>query len=187
MCIRDRSKAQQGEAATRVMIDRVAIVLVWALMLLSVLGVLGAGGLVWAMASGLKQDPRGFDVAVVMTRWMFPYIAFMSLVALGAGVLNTWRRFAVPAATPVLLNICMIAATALGAPWFKTLGVEPIYALAGGVLLGGALQLGVQWLALKQLGLQPRLRWGWHALRLAWRDAGTQNILRLMGLSLIHI
>ncbi len=181
------SKAQQGEAATRVMIDRVAIVLVWALMLLSVLGVLGAGGLVWAMASGLKQDPRGFDVAVVMTRWMFPYIAFMSLVALGAGVLNTWRRFAVPAATPVLLNICMIAATALGAPWFKTLGVEPIYALAGGVLLGGALQLGVQWLALKQLGLQPRLRWGWHALRLAWRDAGTQNILRLMGPALLGV
>ena len=141
------SKAQHGEEVTRLLIDRVATVLAWALLVLSVLGVLGAGGLVWAMASGLQQDPRGFDVAVVMTRWMFPYIAFMSLVALGAGVLNTWRRFAVPAATPVLLNVCMIAATWVGAPWFKTLGLEPIYALAGGVLLGGAMQLGVQWLA----------------------------------------
>jgi putative peptidoglycan lipid II flippase len=175
------SKEQQGEAATRLLIDRVATVLGWALLLLSVLGVLGAAGLVWAMASGLKQEPRGFEVAVVMTRWMFPYIAFMSLVALGAGVLNTWRRFAVPAATPVLLNICMIAAAWLGAPWFKAIGLEPIYALAGGVLLGGLMQLGVQWLALKRLDLQPRLNWRWSALQQAWGDAGTQNILRLMG------
>jgi putative peptidoglycan lipid II flippase len=51
------------------------------------------------------QDPQGFDAAVLMTRWMFPYIACMSLVALSAGVLNTWKRFAVPAATPVLLNL----------------------------------------------------------------------------------
>jgi putative peptidoglycan lipid II flippase len=181
------SKAQQGEEATRVLIDRVATVLAWALLLLSILGVLGAGGLVWAMASGLKQEPRGYEVAVVMTRWMFPYIAFMSLVALGAGVLNTWKRFAVPAATPVLLNVCMIAATWAGAPWFKSMGVEPIYALAGGVLLGGLMQLAVQWLALKRLNLHPRMGWRWSALRLAWADAGTQNILRLMGPALLGV
>ncbi|MDD2927011.1 murein biosynthesis integral membrane protein MurJ [Rhodoferax sp.] len=181
------SKAQQGDAATRVLIDRVATVLAWALLLLSVMGVLGAAALVWVMASGLKQEPRGFEVAVVMTRWMFPYIAFMSLVALGAGVLNTWKRFAVPAATPVLLNLCMIVAAWLGAPWFKTLGLEPIYALAGGVLLGGVMQLGVQWLALKRLNLQPRVSWRWSALRTAWRDAGTQNILRLMGPALLGV
>jgi putative peptidoglycan lipid II flippase len=51
-----------------------------------------------------------------MTRWMFPYIGFMSMVALSAGVLNTWKRFAVPAATPVLLNLCMIAGGLAGAP-----------------------------------------------------------------------
>lgn len=181
------SKAQQGEDATRLLIDHVATVLAWALLLLSVLGVLGAGGLVWAMASGLQQEPRGYEVAVVMTRWMFPYIAFMSLVALGAGVLNTWMRFAVPAATPVLLNICMIGAAWLGAPWFKTLGLEPIYALAGGVLLGGVLQLAVQWLALKKLNLHPRMSWRWSALRLAWADPGTKNILRLMGPALLGV
>jgi putative peptidoglycan lipid II flippase len=181
------TKAQQGDEATRVLIDRVATVLVWALLGLSVLGVLGAAGLVWAMASGLKQDPRGFEVAVVMTRWMFPYIAFMSLVALGAGVLNTWRRFAVPAATPVLLNVCMIAAAGLGAPWFKTIGIEPIYALGGGVLLGGASQLGVQWWALKRLNLQPRIRWSLSALREAWACPETQNILRLMGPALLGV
>jgi len=181
------SKAQQGDDATRQVISRVATVLVWALLVLSVLGVLSAGGLVWIMASGLQQDPRGFDVAVVMTRWMFPYIAFMSLVALGAGVLNTWKHFAVPAATPVLLNVCMIAATALGAPWFKTLGIEPIYALAGGVLLGGASQLSVQWWALKRMNLQPQLRWRWSALREAWACAETQNVLRLMGPALLGV
>ncbi|OQW86426.1 MAG: murein biosynthesis integral membrane protein MurJ [Rhodoferax ferrireducens] len=181
------SKAQQGDDATRLVIDRVATVLAWALLALSVLGVLGAGGLVWVMASGLKQDPRSFEVAVVMTRWMFPYIAFMSLVALGAGVLNTWKRFAVPAATPVLLNVCMIAAAWLGAPWFKTIGIEPIYALAGGVLLGGAAQLGVQWLALKRLNLQPRMSWRWSALRESWACPETQNILRLMGPALLGV
>ena len=181
------SKAQTGEDATRLLIDRVATVLTWAVLALSALGVLGAGGLVWAMASGLQQDPRGNEVAVVMTRWMFPYIAFMSLVALGAGVLNTWKRFAVPAATPVLLNICMIGAAWLGAPWFKTLGLEPIYALAGGVLLGGLLQLVAQWLALKRLNLHPHVGWRWSALRTAWADAGTQNILRLMGPALLGV
>ena len=74
--------------------------------------------LVWALASG-SEGPAGFEAAVLMTRLMFPYIGFMSLVALAAGVLNTWKRFAVPAATPVLLNLCMILAAWLGAPWFR--------------------------------------------------------------------
>ena len=181
------SKAQHGEAATQVVIDRAATVLTWALLGLSVIGVAAAPALVWAMASGLKQDPRGFEIAIVMTRWMFPYIAFMSLVALAAGVLNTWKRFAVPAATPVLLNLCMIIAAWLGAPWFKTLGLEPIYALAGGVLLGGVLQLGVQLLALNKLGLSPHIGLRWAELRTAWADPGTKNILRLMGPALLGV
>ena len=181
------SKAQHGVEATQLLIDRVATVLAWALLVLSIIGVATAPAFVWAMASGLKQSPQGFEVAVVMTRWMFPYIAFMSLVALAAGVLNTWRRFAVPAATPVLLNICMIAAAWLGAPWFKTLGIEPIYALAGGVLMGGALQLGVQLLALKKLGLTPHVGLRWAELRTAWADPGTKNILKLMGPALLGV
>lgn len=181
------SKAQQGELATRLLIDQTATVLAWVLLGVSIIGVAASPALVWAMASGLQQDPRSFEVAVVMTRWMFPYIAFMSLVALAAGVLNTWKRFAVPAATPVLLNLCMIAATWLGAPWFKTLGLEPIYALAGGVLLGGALQLGVQLWALKNLGLKPHVALRWGALRTAWADPGTKSILRLMGPALLGV
>ena len=95
------SKAQHGEEATAALIDRVATLLAWVLVATCVLGVLVAPLLVWAMASGLKQDPRGYDAAVVLTRIMFPYIGFMSMVALSSGILNTWRRFAAPAATPV--------------------------------------------------------------------------------------
>jgi len=128
-----------------------------------------------------------FDAAVVMTRWMFPYIACMSLVALGAGVLNTWKRFAVPAATPVLLNVAMIVAAWLGSPWFQTLGIEPIYALAAGVLAGGLLQLGAQLLALRRIGLFPSIGLSRSALRAAWADEGTQRVLKLMAPALLGV
>ena len=107
-------KQTEGEAATKVLIDQIATVLAWALVLTCLAGVLGAPWLVWAMASGLQQSPGGYEAAVLMTRWMFPYILFMSLVAMAAGVLNTYRRFAVPAFTPVLLNLCMISAALWG-------------------------------------------------------------------------
>jgi putative peptidoglycan lipid II flippase len=174
------TKASHGEAATRLLIDRVASLLVWVLLLTCVLGVAAAPLLVWAMASGLQQDPRGFDAAVVMTRWMFPYIGFMSLVALSAGVLNTWKRFAVPAATPVLLNLSMIAAAWFGAPWLKTQGIEPVYALGAGVMLGGMLQLAVQIPALLRLGLLPNIRLGAKGVREAWSDPATRSIAKLM-------
>ncbi len=186
------SKAQNGEAATQVLVNRVATLLAWALLLTCVIGVAAAPVLVWLMASGLKQEPRGFEAAVFMTRWMFPYIGFMSLVALSAGILNTWKRFAVPAATPVLLNLSMIGAAWLGAPWLKTLGVEPIYAMGAGVMLGGALQLAVQVPALLRIGMLPRIGLGWTAIRSAWADPGTKNIARLMmpallGVSVAHV
>lgn len=181
------TRAQQGDAATRELIDRVATVLVAALLVTALLGVLAAPLLVWAMAAGLRQTPQGFEVAVALTRWMFPYIGFMSLVALSAGILNTWRRYAVPAATPVLLNVAMIAAAAWGAPWLGRHGVEPIYALAGGVMLGGVLQLGLQLPALARLGALPRVRLGPAGLRAGWQHPGTRRILALMAPALLGV
>ena len=171
-------KAQDGEEATRKLIDAVATALTWALVLTCVLGVAGAPVLVWALASGL--DPKSFDAAVLMTRWMFPYIACMSLVAFSAGILNTWRHFAIPAATPVLLNVAMIGAAWWGAPWFERLGIEPIYAMAAGVMLGGLLQLGVQIPALRRRGLLPRISLAWGRVRAAWADPGVRQVLTLM-------
>ena len=181
------SRQQHGDEATHVLINQVATLLVWALMLTSVVGVVGAPALVWAIASGLQQSPDGFEAAVVMTRWMFPYIAFMSLVALAAGVLNTWKRFAVPAATPVLLNISMIAAAWWGGPWFARLGVAPIYALSAGVMLGGVAQLAVQLWALHRLGLLPRVGLGWTAVKEAYQGDGPKRILQLMAPALLGV
>lgn len=181
------SREKHGNDATKVLIDQVATVLAWALTATCILGVAAAPVLVWLMASGLQQNPHGFEVAVVLTRWMFPYIAFMSLVALAAGVLNTWKRFAVPAATPVLLNVAMILAAGVGAPWFKSLGVEPIYALAGGVMLGGLLQLGVQVPALWRLGLLPRISLSWAGVCAAWQHPGTRRITTLMVPALLGV
>ncbi len=174
------TKATEGEAATRLLLDRVASLLLAVLLLTCILGVAGAPVLVWVMASGLQKDPRSFEAAVFMTRWMFPYIGFMSLVALSAGVLNTWKRFAVPAATPVLLNLSMIAAAWFGAPWFKSLGIEPIYAMGAGVVAGGALQLAVQIPALLRLGMLPRIGLGPASLKLAFQDPATRKVARLM-------
>ena len=174
------ARAQDGDEATRILVDQIATVLLWALVATCVIGVAASPVLVWLMASGLQQSAHGFESAVLMTRWMFPYIGFMSLVALSAGILNTWKRFAVPAATPVLLNVAMIAAASLGAPWFRSVGIEPIYALAGGVMLGGALQLGVQIPALLHIGMLPRVGLRWSALRAAWAHPGTRRVTTLM-------
>ena len=180
------TKTQDGEVRTRELIANVATVLFWVLLLTCVLGVAGAPVLVWLLASGFESG-HAHEAAVLMTRWMFPYIGFMSMVALCAGVLNTWKRFAVPAATPVLLNVCMIAAALLLAPWLKARGVEPIYAMAAGVMLGGVLQLAVQLPALKKLGLMPRIGMTPAAIRAAWSDGGVRRILTLMAPALLGV
>jgi putative peptidoglycan lipid II flippase len=174
------SKAQHGEAATHLLVDRVATLLAWILLGTCIAGVALSPVLVWAMASGMQKDPRGYDAAVFMTRFMFPYIGFMSMVALSSGVLNTWKRFAVPAATPVLLNIAMIAAAWLLAPWFKARGIEPIYAMGVGVMVGGVLQLAIQIPALRRLGMLPHIGFSRAAIVSAWQDPGTRRIGKLM-------
>lgn len=181
------SKTRDGEEATRRLIGHVATMLFWALVVVCVLGVIGAPLLVWLLASGMRQSPDGYQAAVMMTRWMFPYIGFMSLVALSAGILNTWKKFAVPAATPVLLNLSMIVAAVLGAPWLQKHGIEPIYAMAGGVMLGGVLQLAVQIPALRSMSLMPRIGFSPVAIREAWNEAGVRRILSLMGPALLGV
>lgn len=177
------ARARDGDDVTQGLIDAVATVLFWALLLTCVIGVVAAPVLVWLMASGLERHTE----AVVMTRWMFPYIGFMSLVALSAGILNTWKHFAVPAATPVLLNLAMIAAAWFGAPLLARWGIEPIYALAGGVMLGGLLQLGVQVPALRRLARVPHVRLRPGGVIEAWRTPGVRRVLRQMGPALIGV
>ncbi len=177
------TRASEGDEPTRRLIDAVSTVLVWALALTCMVGVVAAPVLVWLMASGLEK----IDAAVVMTRVMFPYIGFMSLVALAAGVLQTWKRFAVSAFTPVLLNLAVMACAWLLSPWFQHRGMEPIYALAVGVMLGGVLQLAVQWSALRRIGLHPRIGGSWRALRGAMAHPGVGRILKQMAPALLGV
>ena len=182
-----QTKEKHGLEITRKLIDSVATVLVWVLLITSVLGVIGAPLLVWAMAGGLQKEPQAYAAAIFMTRWMFPYILFISLVSFASGILNTWRQFAVPAATPVLLNLAMIAATIWGTPWFASMGIEPIYAQVVGVMLGGVLQLAVQVPALLRLGLFPNVGLKWAILKDAWNDPASRNVAKLMVPALLGV
>jgi len=163
-------KNRRGEEATRILVSRVASILFVALMVVAALGVIGAPLIVLVSAPGFAATPDKFDLTVALTRIVFPYIVFISLVSLAGGVLNTWSRFQVPAFTPVLLNVAMILAAAVAAPWFD----PPVLALGWGAFLGGILQLSIQIPALKRLGMLPG--WDW-----APRDEGVRRILKLMG------
>jgi putative peptidoglycan lipid II flippase len=177
------TRERDGDATTHQLVDAVATVLWWSLLATVVVGVAAAPVVVWLVASGL---PR-FDDAVWMTRVMFPYIGLVSMVSLAAGILNTWRRFAVPAATPVLLNLSVIAATLWGAPWFATLGVQPIYAVACGTVLGGVLQLAIQIPALRTVGYLPRLGLTPGRVVAAWRHPGVRRVLGQMGPAVLGV
>ena len=164
--------ANSSPEAEKRFIDHVFTVLAAAVLLASVLGVLAAPLLVWLIASGLRETPQAFDLAAALTRVMFPYIAFMSLVALAASILNTLKKFAIPAATPILLNLSFIVCSVVLAPRLE----EPIWALAAAVVLGGVLQLAAQILALARLGVFVRPR----SLKESLGDSAVRRVLALM-------
>ena len=165
-------KANQNAEDVRTFIDRVFSVLACALLITSVVGVLAAPALVWLIAGGLAENAASFDLATELTRWMFPYIFFMSLVAMSAGVLNTWKHFAIPAFTPVLLNLSFITFILFLTPYLE----RPIFALAVAVIVGGVLQLCIQIPSLMKLGVLPRPVNPLKALK----DFAVRKVLKLM-------
>ena len=190
-------KAQRGAEETKLLIDRVATVLTWALLAVTVIGIVATPAVVWLLAGGLKSDrcavPSGavaaaaqligvaapmaainsFDLAVLLTRIMFPYIVLIALVAGASAILNTWRRFAVPAFTPVLLNLSFIACSLLLAPYVD----PPVLALAVAVVLGGIAQLAFQLPALVKIGMLPRINFD---LQAALAHPGVKRVLKQM-------
>jgi putative peptidoglycan lipid II flippase len=167
---------RRGEADTKQLIDRTATILSVTVMLVALLGIVGAPLLIYVTAPGFAADAGKFALTVQLTRITFPYIFFMALVALAAGILNTWSRFAIPAFTPVLLNLSMIGMALLAAPWFD----PPVLALAWAVFLGGLLQLTLQVPALKRIGMLPRFDWAPH-------DLGVRRILKLMAPAVLGV
>ena len=111
------------------------------LIVVTLAGVLLSPWIVRAIAPGFLSDPDKFQLTVELNRTMFPYIFFISLVALASGVLNSMGHFSAPAAAPVVLNVCMIAAVAVMTTHF---GVPAYTALAWGVVIAGVLQLAMQ-------------------------------------------
>ena len=154
---------------TRRLIDGVATALFLALVVTAALGVAVAPVIVYLSAPGFAADPAKFELTVLMLRICFPYIAFISLVALAAGILNTWNRFAVPAITPAFLNVAFIVAALFFVDYFH----PPVVALAWAVFAGGVLQLAFQVPFLARLGLLPR----W---RLDLSHPGVRRVLKIM-------
>jgi putative peptidoglycan lipid II flippase len=134
------------------------------LALVTILGIVFSPLIVRVTAPGFFDEILKFDLTVELNRIMFPYIFFISLVALASGVLNSMGHFAAPAAAPLLLNISMIlSVVAFG----KYLGVAPFYALAWGVVAAGVLQLVLQlpFLWAKGIKLRPNFDFRQPALK----------------------
>ena len=173
-------KNKRGDQETLVLIDHVTSILTLILFAVTAIGVAAAPLLVWISAPGFAADAGKFELTIQLTRITFPYIFFMSLVALAGGILNTLSRFALPAFTPVLLNVAFIAMALFAVPYFD----PPVLALGWAVFLGGVLQLAIQIPALRRIAMLPRPSLNWRA---AWQDPGVRRILTLMGPALLGV
>ena len=161
-------KVQRTHEEVRELISGVTGVFGLILFAITLVGVIAAPVIVYLFAPGFHDESR-FALTVEMFRFTFPYMFFISLVALGSGVLNSYNRFAVPALNQTLLNVVMIISAGVVAPYFE----NPSLVLAIGVFVAGAVQLVAQFPALHRLGLLPRPRFD-------RAHEGVRRIARLM-------
>lgn len=162
-------KSLDGDEAVRQLVARVAGSLSLILTVITGVAMLGAPAIIFLFAPGFRGDEVKFDLAADLLVLTFPYLLMISMTAFAGGILNSYGRFAVPAFTPVMLNVTMIAAALWLAPQMDT----PVMALGWGVLAAGIIQLALQIPALKQLNMLP-------AFRVDFADKGVKKILSLM-------
>lgn len=160
---------QRGDHDLKQLISATSGSLAVILFVITALGVLIAPFLIMIFAPGFIGDSDKLDLAGDLLRITFPYLFFISLTALAGSILNSFGRFAVPAFTPVFLNLSLIAS----AVWLSPQLEQPITALAWGVFIGGVVQLLFQIPFLIKIGQLPRPRWG-------WKSSGVQKIIKLM-------
>lgn len=151
------------------LINKVAGTLGLILLIITTIGVLASPAIVYVFAAGFIDQPAKFDLTADMLRLTFPYILLISMTALAGGILNSWKQFAAPAFTPVLLNLSLIGCAVWLAPQLDV----PVYALAWGVLIAGVSQMLFQLPFLYKLGFLPKPSWG-------WQHSGVQKIIKLM-------
>ena len=125
-----------GKEVARVFAEQALAVLLWSLLVFTILFEIAMPWIMLGFAPGFTNDPEQFDLAVLLTRITFPYLLFISLVSLLAGILNSLGRFAAAAATPILLNLCLIGAIL----WLVQFTPTPAHALAWGVAIAGMVQ-----------------------------------------------
>lgn len=162
---------QKGSmAAVQALVDRIAGCLAVSVFAVSAIAVVAAPALTFVFAPGFYwQDPAKFQLTVDLIRITFPYLALISLAGLAGAILNSFDRFAIPALTPVILNIVLISAAVFFSRYFEV----PAMALAWGVLCAGFLQLSFQLPFLARIHLLPRPV-------VDWRDPAVRKVLTLM-------
>ncbi|QEQ98009.1 murein biosynthesis integral membrane protein MurJ [Neptunomonas concharum] len=163
-------REQRSLREVQLLINNVAGTLGLVLLVITLLAVVAAPLLTALFAPGFYMaEGDKFALATDMLRITFPYLLLISLTAFAGAILNSYGRFAVPAFTPVLLNICLIGSALFLSPLLE----EPVVALAWGVLMAGVAQLVFQLPFLRHIHLLPKPRFG-------WQDEGVQRILKLM-------
>lgn len=162
-------KEKGGRDAVKELVDRVAGCLGSILLLFTLLGIVGATGFAYVFGWGYADEPEKFSLLIELIRITFPYLMLISLTGFAGAILNSYDRFAIPAVTPVFLNIFMIAAALLVADFFP----NPAYALAWSILVAGIFSLLFQLPFLQQLHLLP-------SPKLDWPHPGVKRILVLM-------
>lgn len=162
-------REKRSFAEVKQLVDRTAGMLGLILTALTALGVVMSPYLIMLFAPGFHDEPSKMQLAGELLRITFPYLLLISLTAFCGGILNSYGRFAVPAFTPVLLNVSMIASTVFLTPFFA----EPVMALAWGVFIAGVAQLLFQMPFLWKMRLLPRPR-------VVANDPGVKRIMLLM-------
>lgn len=160
---------KRDQSAVKLLVDHVAGSLGLTLTLLTAAGVLAAPLIAMLFAPGFVQFEEKMALTSDLLRLTFPYLLLISLTAFAGSVLNSYGRFAVPAFTPVLLNLSLISCALFMAPVLD----NPVMALGWGVLIAGAVQLLFQLPFLARLHLLPRPR-------LDRRHEGVRQIIKLM-------
>jgi putative peptidoglycan lipid II flippase len=163
------TREQSSHEAVRHLVDRVAGVLGGSLFVLTALAMVMAPWVALIFAPGFSRDVAKLALTADLIVWTFPYLFLISLTGFCGAILNTYGRFAVPAYTPVLLNLSLITAAVVWAPTMP----EPALGLAMGVTLAGVVQLLFQLPSLRALKLTPRPVWD-------TKDEGVRKILMLM-------
>ncbi len=150
-------------------INRITGTLAVILLGVTFIGVFGSSVVVSLFGFGFIGNPEKFDLANMLLKITFPYILFISLTGLCGSLLNSVHRYAIPAFTPVLLNVSLICAAIIVAPMMA----QPVVALAWAIFAAGILQLLLQLPFLWKEGLLPKPQWG-------WQDSGVKRVLKLM-------